>query len=583
MLSDNIPHVARLQVSMSGRPQRSLVVGDNLGIAQPVKQSFLGHSMVIKTRDIQLARNQQHLPTLLDTTTIAHEMKRNLNDLNPSALSEESQNNEELSFDLEKVPTELLIAIVNCASRQVVLNLAIVNKAFYEICMDVLCTEVEIKLTNVVERRKIYFIKNPLLAKRIQHLRLSIDYIGWSSRNHESQPQISALEPTSDPADLDANADDAEGPEKLNFSKALHTFLNAIPNMRNVRTLSLHTGNLPSPFSFEDMVSSIWETWSILENFCYQGNLTNLSTIFRSSPPSKISFNSIELNGTISGILAGTLSSNLPDVNTGNQSPPIDILLSGIDKFSSQLCALSLIPTSPIDFSTLYAKLASCTTPNLNELVLLSPSIVPGHPHGLTNFLTRVSPQLTRFAVRFPGTQTILIADNAEKPWNDSLSSCLAHPKSFARVRDLEIYPTMLDTGLEVLLKFIHNTESHLEKLTITERYWDLTEIEKITSALKACKKLQSLTLASLRYNSALIDVLAQNLPNLYSLHLNIDEHIDPLELRQYTNWHLYDLSISRKGSIPADGLLEELGPQIPSLKSFFGKGHMNLEDNYYW
>ncbi|PPR08173.1 hypothetical protein CVT24_012138 [Panaeolus cyanescens] len=513
---------------------------------------------------------------------IAHEMKRNLNDPNPSALSEESQNNEELSFDLEKVPTELLIAIVNCSSRQVVLKLALVNKAFHEICMDALCGEVKINLTNVVKRSHISFMKNPLLTKRIQHLRLSIDYMEWSSQDYEAQPLIFALEPTSDPDDLDAKADDAEDSKRLNFSKAVDIFLNAIPNMRNVRTLSLHMAKFPPSFSFEGMLSSIWETWSILENFSYRGNLTDLSTIFRSSPPSKVSFNSIELYGTISGFLAGTLSSNLPDVDTGNQTPLIDILLSGIDKISSQLCALSLIPSSPIDFSTLYTKLASCETPKLNELVLQSPSIVPSQPHDLTNFLTRVSPQLTRFAVRFPGTQTIIVAVNAEKSWNDSLSSCLAHPESFAWVRDLEIYPTMLDAGIEVLLKFIHNTEAHLEKLTITERYWELIEIEKITSALKACKKLQYLTLASLCYNSALIDLLAQNLPNLHSLHLNIDGHIDSLEPRRYTDWQLYDLSISRKGSIYADDLVEELNEQIPSLKSFFGKGHKNLEDSYY-
>ncbi|KAF9037662.1 hypothetical protein BJ165DRAFT_1502380 [Panaeolus papilionaceus] len=575
-----ITHVGHKAFSVNDT-QRLPPVPHNNHDGGPTKKQMFSCAMVIKTPQTG-PTSGPHPDSLLQKI-----MQRRKSHRNSGPSFTEQQVVKEQYKELERLPSELWMAAVEWLPRRALLQLAVVNRFFYEIAMDLLYAEVDLEFTNSVVKAKLVHLLQPCIAKRIKHLRLTIEYFHWSSPEHtgtSNEKDLLSL----DRGRLDRNEDEDEdarsiSPGFVDFIEAMEIFGEALPNMRHVRTLFLRapqTATLPRPVALDAVLETIWKACGMtLENFSYQGSFPNLLSVFRSPPPPKIEL-ALELRGSLSG--GNEEVADLPRSTSDNKPISIDAFLSGFRRVSSQLRSFHLIPSLGEDLSPIYARLKEFATLDITGLGLQSPACPLSDPSAVTGFLDHVSPHLKQFTVYYPGKFPSEVMNNAETTWNSCLMQCLTRPNCFANLRVLNIYPTRRDDGLDTLLAFVRNSEVHLEEISIEQRYWGIGEIETILSGLKACKNLRYLKLSALQYNSTLIDCLAQSLPNLWSLHLQIQHEPNRgLEPRRYDLWKLYDIALSIKGKDQCDNLMLELSQQIPSVKSFFGSGNMDLEDWY--
>ncbi|PPQ69191.1 hypothetical protein CVT25_006969 [Psilocybe cyanescens] len=265
----------------------------------------------------------------------------------------------------------------------------------------------------------------------------------------------------------------------------------------------------------------------------------------------------------------------------------MDTLLPFLNRVNSRLEVLRLrsqpCHSKPIDLSQLFVQMPSF--PSLRTLDIRMPFNQSLHdPSGLKDLLHRNSQTLEDLCLRLnpAGFSLPWALEDQLVPW---LSDCLTDPQALSCIRVLDIYPT--GGNCDIVLGYIKRASKSLREIIIRDRYFEPDEVELIIDAASDCPNLISLHLNIWELNINLTDQLFMKLPRLASLRLStVDSFIDgyprvfveSLKQRYYVGWKLKDISICYGEREVDSRTMRTLAGSIPSLRSFFGRGHMRGE-----
>jgi hypothetical protein len=152
--------------------------------------------------------------------------------------------------------------------------------------------------------------------------------------------------------------------------------------------------------------------------------------------------------------------------------------------------------------------------------------------------------------------------------------SCVTNPECFSNLWILKFYVKSVD----LLLWFIKNSSKQLTKLTLTGPPLPMSDVERVLLALSVCTHLTHLHFGPLKFNSSLISSLAEKIPHLYSLELDLVSDSNTLSLgsRRYKNWKLYNIFIrDRRTLMIREDLMKAVATRVLSVKSFEGTAQM--------
>lgn len=357
----------------------------------------------------------------------------------------------------------------------------------------------------------------------------------------------------------------------LTFEECLDWFLVALRNMTNVRNFELHintTGRPTYPNQMERFLGYIWIALKQkLQRLTFAGTLSDMAIFLRSKPPY---INVVDVNFTFYGL-----------------QPPRDAVQEQILALVMPAYVKSLGPA----FHSLILRswnsqdltiplMAFTELPDL-RLIFLEVTFTSGSVPSksvLKLFFSKVSLTLEtlKFVYSNPGSDMPLMKPE-EVDIVDSAFSCLTNPECFSNLRILEFY-VRHSKSVNLLLLFIKNSSTHLTRLTLTGPPLSVSDVDRVLLALSVCSNLTHLHFGPLRFNSTLIGSLAEKIPRLYSLELDLMSSSNILSLgrRQYKNWKLYNISIwDRRTFMLREDLMKAVATRVRSVRSFGGTGWM--------
>ncbi|KAG2018217.1 hypothetical protein CC2G_007664 [Coprinopsis cinerea AmutBmut pab1-1] len=213
-------------------------------------------------------------------------------------------------------------------------------------------------------------------------------------------------------------------------------------------------------------------------------------------------------------------------------------------------------------------------------------SAVRRDPSGLRHFLLRSSETLKDVVIRLT-PMGLALQPAAEEPVCEWLAECVADPGCFSNVKRLDICPTNLPAGIDILNRCISNSHRQMTEFRVRDRYLKTEEAVALSKTLSACPNLTTLHLNIFQLSHNVFDAFARDLPALRILQLWIGEPSSmvstntsttletfrkDMETRRYMDWKLWDLTIWESGHDLDSETMLTLMRSIPSLKSFGAK-----------
>ncbi|KAJ7455376.1 hypothetical protein B0H11DRAFT_2067855 [Mycena galericulata] len=264
-----------------------------------------------------------------------------------------------------------------------------------------------------------------------------------------------------------------------------------------------------------------------------------------------------------------------------------------INSLAPQLQSLKLWSWSTLDLSALFLKLG--VFPHLHDFHLRAPfNKAFSNPTGLTKLLEDNASGLDTIELRLNPAGSAM-DPSSEQLLGQWFSSHTSHPSVLVNLKTLRMYPTTLDSGFDALVMYVGRSADTLTTLAVKDRYLSLKEVAALIAPIAhrtADDGLQSLRINVRVWSAELFDLLALNLPGLKSLSLYVggshphraatELFFTGMQTHSFKSWKLHDIGVWQGGSEVPSGTMRLLAKCIPSVRSFWGNGHMLGEGKIY-
>ncbi|KIM39934.1 hypothetical protein M413DRAFT_187948 [Hebeloma cylindrosporum] len=490
-------------------------------------------------------------------------------------------------------PTEIWLHILHYLPIKDLSGFIGATRYFNSLGMDVRYEVTEIRIQEGVYEKDMRRVAEPAIARRIKSLKLwaRVVYTPFEmfpvteprprfrrlpkSMNCAGRVRLPKIimeqrQPTTPVVEAPAFED-----LKLTFDECLDWFLVALPHMVNVRDFELHIdtkGRPTYPNQMERFLGYIWMALrQKLQKLTFNGTLPDMAIFLRSKPPH---INVVDVNFTLYGpqaardavqekILAQVMPNYVKSLGPGFHS--LTLRSWNSQDLTIPLMAFTELP----DLRLIYLEVTFTSGSVPSKSVLKS-------------FFNVVSLTLEtlKFVYSIPGFDMPLMKPAEVDIVDSAFLSCLANPGCFFNLRILEFHVRRFPKSVDLLLGFIKNSSAQLMQLTLTGPPLPMSDVDNVLLALSVCNNLTHLHFGPLKFNSNLIDSLAENIPRLYSLELDLDSNILNLSLgpRQYKNWKLYNITIrDRRTLMLREDLMKTVATLVHSVRSFGGTGRMSV------
>lgn len=364
---------------------------------------------------------------------------------------------------------------------------------------------------------RFYLSSDPLIASRVYRLSLRFTLIpvfSDASANmldfhirHQLQHTITRVfsgpKPRSQPVRAPATLTDL-----------INELINTTNKLVNVRELSVDCWDLPPSPSCDSQLlfSSFWTSFGPkLRSLSLSGNLKSYHTFVMNPILDGLQELRLEFTGNILRVDADA-----------DRAILVHDILPFINSLAPHLVSLRLWSWTSVDLSALFFRLAPF--PALKALnVRTHFNRAFGDASGLKGLICNSSSTLQRIDLRLNPTG-LTVDPLSEEPLSRWLLECFSNEDFFSQLRILDIYPTNLAVGMEILLGCIQRTSKSLVELIVRDRYLQDREMEVILNAVSSCSNLTYLRMNIRRFDVALTDRLALMLPGIDRLWLSIGE-----------------------------------------------------------
>ena len=284
--------------------------------------------------------------------------------------------------------------------------------------------------------------------------------------------------------------------------------------MTNVQELLIDSWDSPPQYDLQPFLSSAWASFgSKLHTVSLCGNLEGYRVIIESNPP----FAALKH-------LQMEFTNNLfRDDLDADRAILVETLAPFVCRLGPQLESMRVWSWAAVDLSAFFLNMEPFE--RLEHLNIRTPfnKSFREDAGGLRRVLCGSSKTLTRVNLRLNplGSAVDPLSEGSLGRW---LLECLEDERCLANVSSLDVYPTNLLSGIDILLKCVERTRTQLVELVVRERYLDAEEMGDLLEALRGCRGLTYLRSNVLAMNVSLFDVMVVKAPGLKRLWLSVGD-----------------------------------------------------------
>ncbi|KAH9481255.1 hypothetical protein JR316_0005777 [Psilocybe cubensis] len=272
----------------------------------------------------------------------------------------------------------------------------------------------------------------------------------------------------------------------------------------------------------------------------------------------------------------------------GDSSVLTYVIAPFINKMNAHLEDLLVWSRSDLDISHFFASLA--LFPALQRFkvkMFLSRSL--RDPSGLQTIISNAAPRLKKLAIGSASRSLGMGMESLDTLWDIPFSPWLlnfiSNKNNLPCIQVLDVYALYMADRIRAFLDFIYKACDRLTEIFVRDRYLSFDEAVSVIKAAAHCSNLTYLRLTVRTLDIALIECLADKVPDVRRIYLAIGEPypqeadvVAQLRGRRYEYWKVEDISIWHlEGHQRMVDTLYALARSVPSLRSFFGNGHMKL------
>ncbi|KAK0479997.1 hypothetical protein IW261DRAFT_104473 [Armillaria novae-zelandiae] len=459
-----------------------------------------------------------------------------------------------------ELPPELWLYIAEFIPDHELENMLDVSRVFYELALNVRYNELIIEGVNSRTIALLKRLRDPEVASRV--LRLNI-----VSRTTRTQL-----------------IDDVE---KFRFSNLVRRknvtvesttqcLIDVLPGFTNLNGFSVEFLGYPSSYKLIPFLNAAWSTFGKqIRTLSLWGHLDSFYIIAGSSARLE-SLDSLSIRLT---------SSIYPRTDEAESIEPVKALRNFVNGTSTRLKTFGLWSWAATDISRLFVDLDHFPLLHRFHIRTAFNKGFLKDPSGLAGFIQGHASTLDDLQLWLRPTGSA-VDPSLEEPLSKWLLATVNPISEFPVLKDLQFYPTHHRDGFDAFLLTIQRSANTLINLISRDHYLSPQETIELIDAL-ACngpnRTLKTLRLNMVVLTGDVINAMAAKLPGLVSLKLYIGDNQQPfddiLKDRSFPSWQLHDVGIWCGGS-PFNGeSMQLLARTIPSIRSFWGHGHMKTDD----
>ncbi|KAJ7274317.1 hypothetical protein B0H12DRAFT_1176056 [Mycena haematopus] len=468
-----------------------------------------------------------------------------------------------------EIPTELWQYIASFIPRDELLRSRLigVNIHFYNLVLDLRYSTILVETVNTTTERLVHRLRDPAVASRVRRLAI--------------RPRTgSAKEPS--PTfwrKIYATARKQQRPPP-SLEDVVDSLILVFGGLTNLTSFEVESFNLSPEYDMQSFFRSAWSAFGRQVKYISVAGRPETFRQFVASDPRPDSCTALSLHFS-------------QELDTMAAAVDGILLAPFINSLAPQLRALEIWSWSTLDLSTLFLNLGQFA--QLHIFHLRTPfNKAFSNPTGLTTFLEANSATLDIVELRLNPAGSG--ADpNLEQLLSQWFSSHQANSSVLANLKVLRMYPTTLSTGFDALVMYMERSANTLTTLSVKDRYLNLDEIEALIAPVSrraADQGLEVLRLHVRVWNAELFDLLALKLPGLKSLSLFVggshpqraatELFFAEMQTHSFKSWKLRDIGVWQGGSEVPSSTMRCLADCIPSVRSFWGNGHMVGEGKIY-
>ncbi|KAF8910567.1 hypothetical protein CPB84DRAFT_1672576 [Gymnopilus junonius] len=474
------------------------------------------------------------------------------------------------------IPPEIWLYVGSFIPDEALSQIRCVNKVFLDLAMNVRWREVTISTKNISQALRIlHRLSDPFVARRMKALVLRL-----------ATPDPIRCNMTFDPLFLKRIVSNHVRERRSfcfdSFENVLDTIISASCRFLTLSILTLDFSLVAPSYRLrlEPFFTSLWPSIGHrLHGLYLKGNLKAYRALLQSA-----------------SMLPSVRELGLEFINNRHDSDAdadavvlLDNIVPFVNKLSPHLEGLSIRshPSYSVsaDLSLFFIHLSSFPVLRSLDLrlVLNKPFC---DPSGLQTLITNSSHTVQELALRL-NPSGMAMESMVEERLTPLLLDSLLDSHSFTRVQSLDIYPTREPEGPLIVLSFIRRSSQYLKELIIHDRYFHMEEMMLVVEAASECRNLASMQFNVWYLDILLLDRLSVKLPHLQSLRIStIESSVDgfpclfvqDLKSRSYVGWRLKDISVCYGDREVEPETMRALGRSIPSVSSFFGRGHKDFK-----
>jgi len=479
------------------------------------------------------------------------------------------------------LPTEVLLYIASFIPNDEFLasGLVGVNILFYNLALDIRYGTIRVETVNKTTEKLLHRLRDPVIAARVRRLSL--------------RPVIDVYktEPAREPSPTFwqritsgyATTRKQQPTSSLSIENIVENLILVFPGLTSLTWFEVESWDLSPEYDLQSFFRSAWTAFGPqLESISIAGRPETFRQ-FVASDPRPVSCTALSLQFTHQ---LDTMAAVVDGILVNSVAPFINSL-------APQLRALKIWSWSTLDLSALFLNLGHF--PQLHDFHLRAPfNKAFSDPAGLTTLLEINSATLDTVELRLNPAGSAM-DPNSEQLLGQWFLSHQANPSVLTNLKLLRMYPTNLSSGFDALVMYIERSANTLTTLAVKDRYLDLDEVEALITPVShraADEGLQALRLNVRVWNAELFDLLALKLPGLKSLSLYVggshphraatELFFTGMQTHSFTSWKLRDIGIWQGGSEVPSNTMRLLANCIPSVRSFWGNGHMLGESKLY-
>jgi hypothetical protein len=291
----------------------------------------------------------------------------------------------------------------------------------------------------------------------------------------------------------------------------------AIPNLKQLTKLTLVLCDLPHHYNISPFLDASWKSFgSNLQKLGVRGHVEAIQRVITSCSP-LINLRELKLE----------FNDNPLESNPASEERSLsEEIFPRIGKFRT-LQSFQICSWSRVNFSRAFQVLGQF--PELHTFVLRAPfnKAFQSDPSGLARFLALHSHKLRKLDFRL-NPLGLPLDPSIEEPlgtwlFDDLFSPSATTPVEFNNLQELQLYPTNMEHGVQIVTRFAQPSNGLLKSLAVKDRYLIETELRALLDAV-SLSQVQVLRINLRVLNADIMDTFSQKMPKLRSLRLFIDD-----------------------------------------------------------